>query len=394
MDTKYLGLIGFFLFISLFGIVFFQPLFEYKVDVQESEQINGIVTGTDIEVQETDDDKKYIPKVSYRYSVGGESYTDNNVFPPTTDDHSYGSRSGARSVTNGYESGSQVTVNYRPTKPDQSYLEENVGVNSAPMAISVVYIVLAVLFGGWMIYIGFNRWKQKKWIRDTPTQDIESLAIGPSEVKGVMKAKDDPLIAPFTDEECVYYEYTVKEYKRSGDDKSWQTIDEGSSHTPFYVDDGTGKLLVEPHDETYYEIKEEDETTLRSSSSSPPSGSVSSFIENNSGVSTTSNKRKYIQKIIRNEDEGYIFGTAQTRDIQDDDEYRDNAQRLHIKKVEDGAMAEPLFMVSGVDESEVIDRRQFSLWRAPFGSVFLVIALFMLIIVMSYFIDIRVPVWF
>lgn len=395
MDTKYLGLIAFFLIVSLFGIIFFQPLFEYKVDVQESEQINGVVTSTSIEVQETDDDKKYIPEVGYRYSVDGESYTDENVFPPTTDDHSYNTRRGARSVINGYERGSQVTVNYRPTKPDQSYLEENMGVNTFPMAASVVYIILAAVFGAWMIYIGFKRWKQKKWIRDTPTQDVESLAVGPSEVKGVMEAKDQPLSAPFTGEECVYYEYTVKEYKRGADDdKSWQTIDEGSSHTPFYVDDGTGKLLVEPHHETYYEIKEEDETTINSSSSSPSNDNVSSFIQSNADISTTSNRRKYIQKIIRNGDEGYIFGTAQTRDLEDDGEYRDNAQRLHIKKVEDDAMAEPLFMVSGVDESEVVNRRQFALWRAPFGSVFLVIALFMLIIVMSYFIGIRVPVWF
>lgn len=393
MDKKHLGVAVVFLIITLFGILGFSPLFQYKLDIQESKQTSAVVQNTSINVVETDDGTYYEPIVKYTYTVNSTQYTDNNIYPPHGQNVDYGSRGAAQKVVSAYPENTPVTANYRPREPGSAYLNENSGVYSTWLYMTIGYIVVVLFFSTWMIKKGFVRWKQKKWIRDTPTQDIESLSIGPSEIKGRFDAKDDPLSAPFSDEECVYYKYRIQEYKHSGDDKSWQTIDRGSSHTPMYVDDGTGRVLVIPHEETYFEVKSED-TNEYGSSRSPPNSKIKQFVENNDEIDKTDNKRKYREEIIKNKEDGYVFGTAQVEDTDlSDNDDKSNAGRLCIKKVVDNSLSEPLFMIAGVSEEEVVDRRDFALWRVPYGAIYLVIALFMLLVGLSLYFGYPVPVW-
>jgi hypothetical protein len=394
MDTKHLGVVAFFIIGSLFAMIMFMPLFQYQVDTQESKQTDGFVVSTDIDViTDDDDDTKYVPVIEYQYIVDSETYTSQNVYPPTGHDYEFGSRSEANAVLADYPVDSQVSVNYIPQDPDSSYLEENSNVYRNWLIASIIYAVLTILFGVWFIKVGFKRWRQRRWMKDTPTEDVESVAIGPTEIKGETKAKNDPIEAPFTDDECVYYEYEIKEYKEDAadDDKDWETVDSGSSKTPFYIDDGTGEMLVEPHEETVYEFKSEDIEERKFSSSSSTPEEIAEFVDNKTNLSETNNRRKFKQKIIKNNDTGYIFGTAQIR--QEVEDTSTNSERLCIKKVTDDSMSEPLFMISSAGEKEVINRRSFALWRVPFGGILLVIAVFVLLIIGSTFIGFRVPAW-
>lgn len=388
-DKKNITLVGISILATIIAVIFFLPLFEYSVDVQESEETQGTVESKNIKVIEGEDSTSYAPVVEYRYSVNSKSYSNDDVFPPTSHRNSYDSRSEAKSVLSSYTRGSNVRVNYRPREPGEAYLEKgDADVYFWWVVVTIVYIVLSIVFAASMVKSGVKRWRQRRWIRDTPTQDIESVAVGPAEIKGTIESKDSPLEAPFTNEDCVYYEYKVEEYKMGTDDRNWETVDEGSEHTPFYVDDGTGKMLVIPDDDATYESESEYKKEV---DNDEQKSEINEFIENNPDLSYSDNSRRYKQKIIDDKDSGYVFGTVQIRQNSGDES--DQSKRLCIKKVQDESIAEPLFMISNSDEITVIDRRKFALWRVPYGSIFLVISLFMLGVLLSLVIDIPVPVW-
>ncbi len=55
-----------------------------------------------------------------------------------------------------------------------------------------------------------------------------------------------PSQPPFTGTECLAYTYEVEEWRSSGNSSSWQTLDEGQGGVDFLVDDGTGRVRVDP----------------------------------------------------------------------------------------------------------------------------------------------------
>jgi ribosomal protein L24E len=79
---------------------------------------------------------------------------------------------------------------------------------------------------------------------------------------------------PFTDGQCVYAEYEVREYREypNDDDRDdeWKTVETGSFATAFEVEDNTGRMLVDPNGETLYEISDRNETLVKVGKNSTP----------------------------------------------------------------------------------------------------------------------------
>lgn len=71
---------------------------------------------------------------------------------------------------------------------------------------------------------------------------------GPVEVEGRAVPDDDQgtVTAPFTGATCLAYTYEVEELRSSGKNSSWHTLDEGMGGVDFLVDDGTGRVRVDP----------------------------------------------------------------------------------------------------------------------------------------------------
>lgn len=88
---------------------------------------------------------------------------------------------------------------------------------------------------------------RKRWmIRNIPTSPIRSVAMGLAEVAGFARQKF-PLTSPQWGVDCVYFRYTIEELHRSSKGGShWRVIEQGASAQPFYVEDQTGTLLVNP----------------------------------------------------------------------------------------------------------------------------------------------------
>lgn len=93
--------------------------------------------------------------------------------------------------------------------------------------------------------------QRKRMVEHTPTSKLRSLQMGTVEIIGEAKRKY-ALRAPHSLVTCVYYRYKVlkKEVRHTSQGvatEQWVVVDRGNSGpVPFYLDDGTGKALIDP----------------------------------------------------------------------------------------------------------------------------------------------------
>ena len=100
---------------------------------------------------------------------------------------------------------------------------------------------------GLLVFLhGFVCLKRARRIENIPTSRIRSLPMGTVEVSG-QALSPAALKTPFTLVDCVWYRFLVEEYRKSGRRSSYVVVGRGNSEDiPFYVEDETGKILVDP----------------------------------------------------------------------------------------------------------------------------------------------------
>lgn len=113
------------------------------------------------------------------------------------------------------------------------------------------------------------------------TVPVESLTAGrDAAVTGTVREYAGTVRSPFSDREAVVAGYEIQEYRprsgQQGTQWAWETVDSGWNAVPFVVDDGTGRVLVEP-DEATFSVSVAEET--RVATDRAPSGGVRSFVE-------------------------------------------------------------------------------------------------------------------
>src|SRR6266852_426268 len=87
--------------------------------------------------------------------------------------------------------------------------------------------------------------QRRHLILDTPVSKIRSASMGMVELSG-LAVGPYTVIAPVTARPCYFYRTLVWEWKQSGKNKKWVEVAAECMHVPFYVDDGTGKVMVDP----------------------------------------------------------------------------------------------------------------------------------------------------
>ena len=171
--------------------------------------------------------------------------------------------------------------------------------------------LLGAAAGVYLFCHGFRLLQRKRLIMNTPSSKIRSAAMGLVEVSGLA---DGPytLKAPITGVPCFYYRTMVWEWKQRDKGSSWvKQADEGL-HVPFYLDDGTARILVDPQGaemDIHRDFQEEFSHSLFSSSLEIPTN-VAAFLTGH-GVETSA-KVKVEEYCIKPKNALFILGTLAT----------------------------------------------------------------------------------
>jgi len=108
-----------------------------------------------------------------------------------------------------------------------------------------VWALLGAFGGVYVFYRGFRLLQRKRLIMDTPTSKIRSASLGLVEVNG-LAVGPYTITAPVTGVPCFYYRTMVWRWERRGKSSEWVKVADESKHIAFYLDDNTGKVLVDP----------------------------------------------------------------------------------------------------------------------------------------------------
>jgi hypothetical protein len=100
--------------------------------------------------------------------------------------------------------------------------------------------------GIFCFYKGFRFLQRKRLILNTPSSKIRSASMGLVEISG-LAIGPYVLTSPLKQVECYYYRSVAWQLKQQGKNTEWVKVAEEILHVPFYLDDNTGRVLVDPH---------------------------------------------------------------------------------------------------------------------------------------------------
>jgi hypothetical protein len=104
----------------------------------------------------------------------------------------------------------------------------------------------AGVIGGLYLFVrGFRVLTRKRLLINTPTSKIRSASLGLIEVTGTATGPYT-LHSPIAGISCFLYRTTAWQKSDEGRSKEWKKVAEETLHVPFFLDDGTGQLLIQP----------------------------------------------------------------------------------------------------------------------------------------------------
>jgi hypothetical protein len=159
-----------------------------------------------------------------------------------------------------------------------------------------------------MFYRGFRLLQRKRLILDTPTAKVRSAAMGLVEVNG-LAAGPYTITAPITAMPCYFYRTTAWQLQQRGKNREWVKVADESLHVPFFLDDNTGRVLVDPTGaemDIHRDFQEEFSNSFFSTAPEVPSN-VASFLTRH-GVSTDK-KIKIEEHCIKPKNALFVLGT-------------------------------------------------------------------------------------
>ena len=116
--------------------------------------------------------------------------------------------------------------------------------------------VLVLIIASFVFYKGFQVFRLKQLIEGTPTSKIRSAAMGLVEVHGKAVTLN-PIKAPLSGKDCLYWQVHFKGITRAAKGKDtprFLPIGEYTSDSGFYIQDDTGRILVDPKDLSFEKI--------------------------------------------------------------------------------------------------------------------------------------------
>ena len=175
-----------------------------------------------------------------------------------------------------------------------------------PINQLTVLSCVAIAGGLYFFFTGFRLLARKRLLLSTPTSKIRSAALGLVEVNGVV-AGPYTMPAPITGEPCFLY-HTAAWQQRGNKKDEWEKVADETLHLPFFIDDSTGQLLIEPLGadlDLHRDFREEYGVSFFSQDDVPPRVSV--FLSRHGIV--PARRLRIEERSIKPEDAIFIAGT-------------------------------------------------------------------------------------
>ena len=165
--------------------------------------------------------------------------------------------------------------------------------------------------GVYLFYRGFRLLQRKRLILDTPSSKIRSASIGLVEVSG-LACGPYTVTAPITGASCYYYRTVAWQWQRRGKNSEWVKVADENLHVPFFLDDNSGRVLVDPLGaelDIHCDFKEEFSNSIFSSSLEIPDN-VAGFVARH-GIGSE-HKLKIEEYCIKPKNALFVLGTLAT----------------------------------------------------------------------------------
>ena len=107
-----------------------------------------------------------------------------------------------------------------------------------------IFALLGVAGGLYLFVVGFRLLARKHLIADTPTSRVSSASMGLIEVSGQVNAPCT-IPAAITGNACLLYRTIAWQQGDSRRRNEWNKVAEENRHVPFFLDDGSGQMLVD-----------------------------------------------------------------------------------------------------------------------------------------------------
>jgi hypothetical protein len=106
-------------------------------------------------------------------------------------------------------------------------------------------LALSLAGVGFGLYGFFHRWKQRRWLEETPESRVRSAAQGYVRLYGRAQPLGlKPLRAPLTGRPCVWWKYTVR--TEGGRSNGWRGGQSETSTEPFTLTDAADSCVIDP----------------------------------------------------------------------------------------------------------------------------------------------------
>lgn len=228
--------------------------------------------------------------------------------------------------------------------------------------------IVITLSGGFLFVKGIQSLQKKRVIQNIPTSKVRSLAMGLVEVFGIVCKDNKPIFhAPFSDKECVYYKYKVEQLRQHGKNSSWDTIKQDETSDSFFIQDDTGKVLVNPKGAEMtipITFNYEARNGMGFSSTKFPTPTLDAFCKANKILQTNTfnvpivgsvnvqggGSYRFTEECIPLEHELYVLGTAGDNPHVEDLKAQDNSSNIMIQKGKN----DPMFYISDKSEKDTL----------------------------------------
>jgi hypothetical protein len=170
------------------------------------------------------------------------------------------------------------------------------------------WAAVGVALGLFLFFRGFSMLRCKRIILNTPASKIRSASMGLVEITGTAKGPNT-IPAGITGEACYYYRAKAWQMRESGRGRQWMIVADESVYVPFFVEDPTGCMLVNPEGaelDIQRNFKDEIGGSFFGSGNMMPENVAAFLLRNGLPISDTTRLEEYC---VKPDFPLFVFGT-------------------------------------------------------------------------------------